>query len=483
MASSNQYSRGLKFFLASLVLLVLLAVTVESRGVSFTAPLLPENAGSVKSNNRNLVGQALGYVSLRGKNAFGLAILAVSNIDPKKVSRVSVFYTANKKRIIANLTQDGGFYTYNQRIDYNTGAAIHEERVSVGFWLNSSNSEKLVISGPLANNRATFLSYLQASEVDTAPKGTAKNDAFASIHLTSSDSGITYLLSASVNHDLDETVTEIAIHGPAPSGQTNDAWSLALTRKNQAGRAYNVQVNSTVFYWMSNHLTYIVIKTNKNPNGALRGQVIPQTTPRARIPVFPNGFTQQTQGTDVTFLPDGSTVIGNLTLALLSGGARPSNATFGTVDDRVAYFFFNNQSAFNYNFRFPLPVTIANRFNTRGAYVVVSAAAEPVDTNKWTVGVYNLAEGGVPSDSVLLIEGLGNKTFSNAAADLGPSVFSDYLGPGGVFVNVAATGVSTPLYVDRFYIIYYVASAFSNNIIKDIFFRGSSVEDSESRRR
>eukprot|EP01103_Thecamoeba_quadrilineata_P017630 TRINITY_DN6337_c0_g1_i1.p1 TRINITY_DN6337_c0_g1~~TRINITY_DN6337_c0_g1_i1.p1 ORF type:complete len:483 (-),score=96.43 TRINITY_DN6337_c0_g1_i1:78-1526(-) len=482
MASSNQYSRGLKFFLASLVLLVLFAVTVESRGVSFTAPLLPENAGKVTSNNRNLVGQALGYVSLRGKNAFGLSILAVSNIDPKKVSRVSVFYTSNKKKVIANLTLDGGFYTYDQRIDYSTGAAIHEEKISVGFWSNSSKTEKLVIAGPLANNRATFLAYLQASEVDTAPSGTSKNDAFASIHLTTSDS-VDYRLTATVNHDLDQSVTEISIHGPAPSGQTNDAWSLILTKKDQAGRVQNALVNSTVFYWMSNHLTYIVIKTSKNPNGALRGQVIPQTTPRARIPTFPNGFTQNTQGTDVTFLPDGSTVIGNLTLALLSGGARPSNASIGTVDDRVAYFFFNNQSAFNYNFRFPLPVTIANRFNTRGAYVVVSAAAEAVDTNKWTVGVYNLAEGGVPTGSVLPIEGLGNKTFSNAAADLGPSVFSDYLGPGGVFVNVAATGVSTPLYVDRFYIIYYVASAFSNNIIKDIFFRGSDVEDTASRRR
>jgi len=482
MASSNQYSRGLKFFLASLVLLVLFAVTVESRAVSFTAPILPENTGRVNSNNRNYVGQALGYVALRGKNAFGLSILAVSNIDPSKVSRVSVYYTANKNRIIANLTKNAGFYTYDERIDYNTGAAIHEERVSVGFWLKSSNSERLVITGPLANNRITFLSYLQASEVDTTPSGTSKNDGFASIHLSTTDS-VTYLLTAAVNHDLDQSVTEIAIHGPAPSGQTNDAWTLKLTEKDQAGRVYNQQVNSTVYYWMSNHLTYLVIKTSKNPNGALRGQVIPQTTPRARIPSFPNGFTQNIQGTDVTFLPDGSTVIGNLTLALLSGGARPSNLTFGTVDDRVAYFFFNNQSAFNYNFRFPLPVTIGNRFNTRGAYIVVSAAAEAVDTNKWGVGVYNLQEGGVPAGQVLPIEGNGNKTFANAGADILPNSFSDYLGPGGIFVTVSATGVSTPLYVDRFYIIYYVASAFSNNIIKDIFFKGSDVETTNSRRR
>jgi len=84
MASSNQYSRGLKFILASLVLLFFFAITVESRAVSLSAPLTPENTGKVSKTNRKFVGEAIAYVSLRGKNAFGLTILSVANINPKK---------------------------------------------------------------------------------------------------------------------------------------------------------------------------------------------------------------------------------------------------------------------------------------------------------------------------------------------------------------------------------------------------------------
>jgi len=97
MAGSNQYSRGLKFFLASLVLLFFLAITVESRAVSFVAPLLPEHTGKVNKNNKNYVGNALAYVALRGKNAFGLSVLAVANIDPKKLAGCQFITPASPK--------------------------------------------------------------------------------------------------------------------------------------------------------------------------------------------------------------------------------------------------------------------------------------------------------------------------------------------------------------------------------------------------
>jgi hypothetical protein len=233
---------------------------------------------------------------------------------------------------------------------------------------------------------------------------------------------------------------------------------------------------------MANHLTYIKIKTTKNTDGALRGQVIPLTSPRARTPTFPNGYTQTIRGTDVTFLPDGSTIIGNLTLAFLSGGARPSNNTIGTIDDRVAYFFYNNASTFDYVFRFELPVTLVNRFNTRGAVVVFSAAAEVVDTQKWTIGLYNLADNAV--EDPFAITGAGNKTYTTVTADVSPANFADFLGPGGIFVEVSTTStVTNPLFVDRFYTIYYVANALSNSVVRRIFSTGGADETARRRRR
>jgi len=475
MASSNQYSRGLKFILASLVLLFFLAITVESRAVSLSAPLTPESTGKVNKANKNFVGEAIAYVSLRGKNAFGLSMIAVANINPKKISRVSVYYTSNKK-VIANLQLVDGLYAYDQRINYTVGTAIHEHKTSVGVWLKKGKKkETLVISGPLANSRTTFLSYLQSSQLVTAPSGTAKNDAFGVVHCSTNDS-VTYYVTAVVNHDLDEKVTEVSIRGPAPSGADNENFKITLATLDQGAKIVKFAVNSTVFYWISNDLTYFVIKTTKNPSGALRGQVTPMTVPRARIPVFPNGATQNFDGIGVTFLDDGSTVIGNLKLALLSGGARPSNKTIGQLDDRVAYFVSNNGSNFDNKFRFALPTTINNRFDTRGAVVVFTVAAEVADTNKWNVGLFNQANNAI--DSPFTIPGFGNKTYTTVTADLAPSNFPDFLGPKGVYVEVRGSAVANPLYVDRFYTIYYICSAYANDIVRTIFFKGSSAQNS-----
>jgi len=217
-------------------------------------------------------------------------------------------------------------------------------------------------------------------------------------------------------------------------------------------------------------------KQAKNPSGALRGQLTASTTPRARLPTFPNGATQNFDGIDVTFLPDGSSIIGNLTLALLSGGARPTNKTIGQLDDRVAYFIGNNATNFNNNFRFPLPVTIQNRWNSRGAVVVATAGAEVVDSGKWSIALFNLANNA--ADSTFPFPGQGNRTFTTVTADLSPKDFEQFLGPGGLFVQIKATAVANPLYVDRLYTIYYIASAYANNIVKDIFFKGSDVQNS-----
>jgi hypothetical protein len=478
MASSNQYSRGLKFILASLVLLFFLAITVESRAVGFTSALLPEYTGNkVSSKNRRLVGSAIGYVSLRGKNAFGLSVLAVANVDPKKISRVSVFVTENKKKIIANLKLSGGLYVYDNRINYTTGILVHEHKASVGVWLkNGKNKEFLAIAGELSNNRTTFIAYLQANQLVTSPSGTAKNDAFGIVHAYTVDAS-TYFIQGALNHDLDERVTEIALHGPATSGQDTSAWTATWTFSNidQGAKIFRQQVNSTVFFWMSNHLTYLIIKTSKNPSGALRGQLISTTNPRARLPSFPNGASSIFDGIDVTFLPDGSTIIGNLTLALLSGGHSQSNNTIGELDERVAYFVPNNASTFNNNFRFPLPVVRNNRWNLRGASIVMTAGAEVVDSNLWSVAVFNLASGA--AEDPFTFTGQGNRTFTTVTADIDPELFPKLLGPGGLFVQVRGAAVQNPLYVDRFYSIYYIASAYANNVIKDIFFKGSDAQN------
>jgi len=308
----------------------------------------------------------------------------------------------------------------------------------------------------------------------TTPSGDAKNDAFGVIHCSTTDS-VTYLVTAVVNHDLDEKVTEVSLRGPAPSGADNENFKITLTTLDHGAKIVKASVNSTVFYWMSNDLTYLVIKTTKNPSGALRGQVTSMTTPRARIPVFPNGATQTFNGIGVTFLDDGSTVIGNLKLALLSGGARPSNKTIGQLDDRVAYFVSNNVSNFDNKFRFALPVSINNRFDTRGAVVVFTVAAEVADSNKWNVGLFNQKNNAI--DSPFTIPGFGNKTYTTVTADLAPSNFPDFLGPQGLYVQVRGTAVTNPLYVDRFYTIYYVCSAYVNDLVRTIFFKGSSAQN------
>jgi len=287
---------------------------------------------------------------------------------------------------------------------------------------------------------------------------------------------VTYYVTAVLNHDLTETVTEISLNGPSPSGADNEAYKLKLTVLDHGAKVVKAAVNSTVFYWMSNDLTYLVIKTSKNPAGALRGQVTSMTTPRARIPVFPNGDSSTFDGIAVTFLPDGSTIIGNLKLALLSGGARPSNKTIGQLDVRVAYFVSNNASNFDNKFRFALPTTLGNRFDTRGAVVVFTAAAEVADTNKWNVGLFSQKSSAIVSP--FSIPGNGNKTFVTVTADLDASNFIDFLSPQGLYVEVRGSAVANPLYVDRFYTIYYICSAYANNLVRTIFFKGSGAQKS-----
>jgi len=392
---------------------------------------------------------------------------------------VSVYYSSKPKNIIANLTKTNGFYVSDTRIDYATGASIHEHKTSVGFWLkDGKNKEKLVISGDLTNNRTTFVAYLESNQETTTPSGNSKNDGFATIQAwTPDDDPSVYYLTVAINHDVEDEITQIHIHAPAPSGANNVILIDFSTKYDQAGRVFNAQINSTAFFWLSNHLGYVNLHTKKDVPGTLRGQIAPLVSPRTRIPVFPNGATEIIGESTITFLPDGSTILGNLTNALNSGGARPSNLTIGTLDDRVAYFFANNQSSFANVFRFPLPVTLANRFNTRGAFVVISAAAEVVDNNKWEFNLYNLADDEINANG-FVVEGAGNKTYTTASADLDAEEFRKYLGPGGVFVQLTGTSVSEPLFVDRFYVVYYVASAYSNSIIRDIFFRGSDVQKS-----
>jgi len=477
MAGSNQYSRGLKFFLASIVLLFFLAITVESRAVSFTAPLTPESSGKVTSDNKKLVGNAIVYVALKGRNAFSVTGLAAINQDPKTISRASIFETDTPKNVLVNLTynKDTGFYQVNERISFAYGQMIHQHKTSVGFYLEDKKSETLAVAGVVANNRTTFISYLDADSETDSPSGVSSNDGFASLHAYANDDGTAYFLTATVNHDLDDKITGLHLHGPAPSGAANAiiiSFDIGFTK---AGRTFNTQINTTVFYWMQNSLTYLNIHTSKNLNGAIRGQVIPLTSPRSRIPEFPNGATRGFGDSTITFLPDGSTILGNVSDPLGAGGARPGNKTLGQFDERVAYFYPNNASTFANVFRFPLPVTLVNRYNTRGALVIITATAEVADNAKWTFNLYNTAEGSLTSPG-FSVPGLGNRTYSTASADIGPDQFSDYLNPGGIFVQLTGKPTTAnPLYVDRFYTVYFIASAYSNNVVRSIFISGSKA--------
>jgi hypothetical protein len=93
----SQNSWGLKFFVASIVLFFCLAVTtVEARSVPFIAQLTPESTGTVNSDNRKFVGTSYGYLATAG-NQFHLSVLSVSNINPKDITKVTLYNVAEKK--------------------------------------------------------------------------------------------------------------------------------------------------------------------------------------------------------------------------------------------------------------------------------------------------------------------------------------------------------------------------------------------------
>jgi hypothetical protein len=311
---------------------------------------------------------------------------------------------------------------------------------------------------------------LQADETVVAATGTAKNVGYASGLVWTTDS-INFFLSLVVNHDLSQKVTAIQLSGPAASntvGQVIINLPITLT---QASKVINVPISGSVFYWLSNHLGYINIITSKNTAGAIRGQLIPTTTPRTRLPSFDNDATFRLNGQDFTTLTDGGAIQGDIA-NLQQGGAR--NITGNTTDPRVALFSYAN-AQFNNYFRFELPVTIKNRFVIRSAVFYITAAADVVDNNKFNVGLYDLDLG--TNVNYIQIPGLGLRAFNTYQLNIDSQAFPSLLSAGGLYVSVNATSLSgSGLYVDRFFVSYYVVNSYANNIVKAIFYKGSSAE-------
>jgi hypothetical protein len=328
------------------------------------------------------------------------------------------------------------------------------------------------LSGIIVNNRTTFIAYLTADQEVTTPTGTSKNDGFASAIAWTPDS-VNYFVSIIVNHDLDQTVTAIHLHAPAASNTNNAPIITFPTLPQNAGKVLNFPVNTSVIYWMANHLSYINVHTSKNTGGALRGQLIPTTTPRIRVPSFPNKATVNVNGVPTTFLPDGSIIVGDVGASLKAGGAK--NLTGNATDDRVAVFKFNKTtSSFDNDFRFPLPVTIKNKFSLRSATIVVTAAAEVSDNVKFNVGLLDLNEQTIVN--FIAIPGTGRRTFATFQLNIDADSFPQYLGPGGLFATIQGTGLlGEGLFIDRFYVTYYVVNAYANNVLKAIFYKGSSA--------
>jgi len=271
-----------------------------------------------------------------------------------------------------------------------------------------------------------------------------------------------------VNHDVDQKVTEIHLHAPAASN-TNGfvVYDFPSFLGTNAAKALNIQINATVYYWLNSHLGYINIHTTKNTAGALRGQVIPTTSSRIKVPTFPN----LASANGITGLPDGSFISGDVGINLQQGGAR--NLTGNATDPRVAVFIPANNT-FNNDFRFVLPVTIKNRHQIRAASVFLSAAAETVDNAKFNFGLFNLAT--QVTDTSHPVTGTGRRNFQTYRIDLDADQFPNYLGPGGLFVNINGASLVDNLYVDELFVIYYVNSAYGNNILKSVFYKGSDAQ-------
>jgi hypothetical protein len=463
----SQNSWGLKLFVASIVLFFCLAVTtVEARSVPFLAQLTPEYTGRVNSNNRNFVGQAFAYLATTG-NEFHLSVLTVSNINPAKITKVQLYNVEEESTVGEKFVElKSGYQAFDSRISYALGAKVNIEKIAVNIYTKEIGNDRPALSGILVNNRTSYISYLQADQEVTTPSGTNKNDGFASVIAWSADN-INYFLNIVVNHDLDQVVTSIDLHAPAASNTVGQTVFEFPTVLDQAAKVFNVAVNRSVIYWLDKHLGYINIHTSQNTAGAIRGQVIPTSTPRVYLPSFPKTSTTGS----ITALPDGSIIFGSIA-NLRYGGAR--NLTGNTTDNQVAEFAFADGGTFDNSFRFPLPVTIKNRHVLRSAVCYFTAATETSNNDLYNVGPLNINT--FTQDTSFQVAGSGRRNFQTQQINIDADLLPDYLGSQGLFISVTGTGLTERLYVDEFYIAYYVVNAYANNILKSIFYKGSDAE-------
>ena len=107
--------------------------------------------------------------------------------------------------------------------------------------------------------------------------------------------------------------------------------------------------------------------------------------------------------------------------------------------------------------------------------MIFSAATNVAGSGKYSLGLLDLGE--LTPVNFFTITGVGRRNFTTYQISLDTSSFPRYLGPGGLFVNIQGTALAgEPLFVDRFYVIYYVVNAYANNILKSIFYKGSQAE-------
>jgi len=241
------------------------------------------------------------------------------------------------------------------------------------------------------------------------------------------------------------------------------SFDISLTN---AAKVINLAINSSVYYWMINDLTYINILTSKNAAGALRGQLIPLATFRNKTPFFSNGASKN----GVTALADGSSIEGALGVNLIRGGAR--NLTGNLTDDRVVEFVPIN-GTFSNSFRFPLPVTLKNKFLIRGATLILTAAGDAAQNGLYRLGALNYET--LANVDVAPIPTSNRRNFLTFALNFDVNDFLTVLGPGGIYPTIIGSSLTGRLYVDRFYVTYDVSNAYANNVLKSIFFKGSDA--------
>jgi len=107
--------------------------------------------------------------------------------------------------------------------------------------------------------------------------------------------------------------------------------------------------------------------------------------------------------------------------------------------------------------------------------VYIKAAIEPSDSGKFVFGLLNLNT--LAIDLSIPIPGTGKRDFKTFFFTIDSIGFINYLGPGGVFVNVRGSSlIGSGLHVDRFFVAYSVTNAYANNVLKSIFFKGSDTQ-------